>query len=59
MEMNKRTPVHNIGKDIESVEYLDAPQAKAEAIRRYQAETWEEIEAMTGAMLDRAFRGEL
>ena len=39
------------------VEYLDAVQAKVEAIRRYQAETQQEIEAMTGAVLERAFRG--
>ena len=41
------------------VEYLDAVQAKVEAIRRYQEETRVEIEAMTGAVLERAFRGEL
>ena len=41
------------------VEYLDAVQAKVEAIRRYQEETREEIEAMTGAVLERAFGGEL
>jgi hypothetical protein len=32
---------------------------KLAAIRRYQEETWEEIEAVTGAVLARAFRGEL
>jgi len=41
------------------VEHLDAVQAKVEAIRRYQEETREEIEAMTGAVLEGAFRGEL
>jgi len=34
-------------------------QAKIEAIQRYQGETQEEIESMTGAALERAFRGEL
>jgi len=34
-------------------------QAKVEAIRRYQEETQEEIEAMTGAVLERAFWGEI
>jgi hypothetical protein len=34
-------------------------QAKVEAVHRYQAETQEEIKAMTGAVLERAFRGEL
>ncbi|MBC8493033.1 MAG: hypothetical protein H8D43_04530 [Chloroflexi bacterium] len=57
--MSRRTAVPNIGKDIESVEYLDAIQSKAEAIRRRQAETQQEIRAMTGAVLKRAFRGEL
>jgi len=34
-------------------------QAKVEAIRHYQAETRKEIEAIMGAVLERAFRGEL
>jgi len=34
-------------------------QAKVEAIRRYQEETQKEIEAMTGVVLERAFRGEV
>jgi len=34
-------------------------QSKVEAIHRYQAETQQEIEAMTGAVLERAFRGQL
>lgn len=37
----------------------DAVQSKVEAIHRYQAETQQEIEAMTGAVLERAFRGQL
>jgi len=41
------------------VEYLDAMQAKVEAVRRYQEETQQEIEAMTGAVLEMVFRGEL
>ncbi len=39
--------------------YLDAVQAKVEAICRYQEEARQEIEAMTGAVLERVFRGEL
>jgi len=39
--------------------YLDTLQAKVEAICRYQAETQQEIKAMTGAVLERVFRGEL
>lgn len=37
------------------MEYLDAVQAKVEAIRRYQEETRVEIEAMTGMVLEGAF----
>lgn len=52
-------PLPTLDEQYRIVEYLDAVQAKAEAIRRYQEETREEIEAMTGAVLERAFRGEL
>ena len=52
-------PLPPIAEQRRIVEYLDTVQAKVEAIRRYQAETREEIEAMTGAVLERAFRGEL
>lgn len=41
------------------IEHLDAVQAKVEAICRYQEEARQEIEAMTGAVLERVFRGEL
>ena len=38
---------------------FDGVQARVGAIRRYQAEMQKEIEAMTGAVLERVFRGEL
>lgn len=52
-------PLPSLDEQRRIVEYLDAVQAKVEAIRRYQVETQKEIEAMTGAVLERAFRGEL
>ena len=52
-------PLPPLNEQRRIVEHLDAVQAKVEAIRRYQAETREEIEAMTGAVLERALRGEL
>ncbi len=54
-----RVPLPPIDEQRRIVEYLDAVQAKVEAIRRYQGETQKEIEAMTGAVLEMAFRGEL
>jgi type I restriction enzyme S subunit len=41
------------------VAYLDGLQAKADAVRRLQAETARELEALLPSVLDRAFRGEL
>jgi len=50
-------PLPSLDEQHRIVEYLDAVQAKVEAIRRYQEETRAEIEAMTGAVLERALRG--
>jgi len=41
------------------VTYLDALQAKVDALRRLQAETGAELDALMPAVLDRAFKGEL
>lgn len=41
------------------VAYLDGFQAKVEALRRLQDETQAELDALTTAILDKAFRGEL
>jgi len=41
------------------VAYLDALQAKVDALRRLQAETGAELDALMPAVLDRAFKGEL
>ena len=41
------------------VAYLDALQAKVDALRRLQAETGAELDALIPAVLDRAFKGEL
>ena len=52
-------PIAPLSEQRRIIEYLDGVQVKVEAIRRCQAETQQEIEAMTGAVLERAFRGEL
>lgn len=41
------------------VTYLDALQAKVDALRRLQAETSAELEALLPAVLDKAFKGEM
>jgi type I restriction enzyme S subunit len=41
------------------VAYLDALQAKVDALRRLQAETGAEMDALLPAVLDRAFKGEM
>ncbi len=41
------------------VSYLDALQAKVDMLRRLQAETGAELDALMPAVLDRAFKGEL
>jgi len=41
------------------VTYLDALQSKIDALKRHQAETAAELDALMPSILDRAFRGEL
>lgn len=41
------------------VAYLDKLQAKVEAIKRLQAETATELDALLASILDKAFKGEL
>ena len=41
------------------VAYLDDLQAKVDELRRLQAETQKELDALLPSVLDRAFRGEL
>ncbi len=41
------------------IAYLDSLQAQLDALRRLQAETSAELDALMPAVLDRAFKGEL
>jgi len=41
------------------VAYLDGMQSKLDALKRHQAETAAELDALLPAVLERAFRGEL
>ncbi len=41
------------------VAYLDALQARVDALRHLQAETGAELDALMPAVLDKAFKGEM
>ena len=50
---------HSIAEQRRIVAELDALQAEVDALKRLQAETATELDALLPAVLDRAFKGEL
>lgn len=54
-----RLPPHTLAEQRRIVAELDALQAEVDALKRLQAETAAELDALLPAVLDRAFRGEL
>ncbi|MFZ3170224.1 MAG: restriction endonuclease subunit S [Candidatus Methanoperedens sp.] len=52
-------PIPPLPEQLRIVAYLDELQAKVDALRRLQAETGAELDALLPAVLDRAFKGEL
>lgn len=52
-------PVPPLPEQRRIVAYLDSLQAKVDALRRLQAETNAELDALMPAVLDRAFKGEM
>ncbi len=56
---NIRVPIPPLPEQRRIVAYLDALQAKVDALRRLQEETGAELEALMPAVLDKAFKGEL
>jgi type I restriction enzyme S subunit len=52
-------PIPPLPEQRRIVAYLDNLQAKVDALRRLQAETSAELDALLPAVLDRAFKGEL
>jgi len=55
----KVIPIPPLPEQRRIVAYLDALQAKVDALRRLQAETGAELDALMPAVLDRAFKGKL
>jgi type I restriction enzyme, S subunit len=52
-------PAPSLSEQHRIVEYLEGVRAQVNALKRLQAETAAELEALVPAILDRAFRGEL
>jgi type I restriction enzyme S subunit len=52
-------PVPQLEKQRRIIAYLDGMQSKLDALKRHQAETAAELDALLPAVLERAFRGEL
>ncbi len=52
-------PVPSLAEQRRIVAELDALQAEVDALKRLQAETSAELDALLPAILDRAFKGEL
>ena len=52
-------PLPGLQEQRRIVAYLDGLQAKVDALKRFQAETAAELDALLPSVLDRAFKGEL
>jgi type I restriction enzyme S subunit len=54
-----KLPTPSLEEQRRIVAYLDELQAKVDAVKRLQADTSAELEALLPSVLDRAFKGEL
>lgn len=57
--LSTQVPVPTLPQQHRIVAELDALQAEVDALKRHQAETAAELDALLPALLDRAFKGEL
>ena len=57
--LSLQIPLPRLSEQRRIVAYLDGLQAKVDALKRLQAETAAELDAMLPSVLDKAFRGEL
>lgn len=57
--LNFEIPLPTVSEQRQIVAYLDDLQAKADVLKRLQAETASELDAMLPSILDKAFKGEL
>ena len=56
---NRDAAMHDSTERLRIVAELDALQAEVDALKRLQAETAAELDALLPAILDKAFKGEL
>jgi type I restriction enzyme S subunit len=54
-----QVPVPSLSEQRSIVQYLDNLQSKVEAVKKLQAETQAELDALMPSILDKAFKGEL
>ena len=54
-----KSPIPPLLEQRRIVAYLDDLQARVDALKRLQAETAAELDALLPSVLDKAFRGEL
>ena len=54
-----KIPIPPLDEQCHIISYLDRLQSKLDALKRHQAETAAELDALLPAVLERAFRGEL
>lgn len=57
--LKSNIPLPSLSEQRRILAYLDSLQSKLDALKRHQAETVAEIDALLPAVLERAFRGEL
>jgi restriction endonuclease S subunit len=57
--LNLLLPQHDVADQRRIVAYLDDLQAKADSLKRMQADTAAELDALLPSVLDRAFKGKL
>lgn len=56
---SKKIPVPSMSEQHRIVEYLDSLQSKVDELKKLQAETQKELNALMPSILDKAFKGEL
>ena len=57
--LNLLLPQHDVAEQRRILAYLDDLQAKADSLKRMQADTAAELDALLPSVLDRAFKGKL
>ena len=57
--LSLKIPQHPLNEQRRIVAHLDELQAKVDGLKKYQAQSGQELDTLLPSVLDRAFRGEL